>query len=151
MFGFCLVILLTVCAALADDSLTSEIGTTEDRFSIHGVALGSSESEMARHLGEPDSRNQQPSQFGASEIAYHYEGLDIHVTDGVVADIVLTKGPFKLDNGILVSMTRDEVESILNRAIVADNVSLRFGDSDCWVHFLFAEENLIKVRQWCAG
>ena len=139
------------CAVLADRPLIISYGKTDDSFSVHGIELGDAEAGVLSSLGEPISKVEQPPQFGEIEVEYRYEGLAVHLTDGTVASLALKKGPYKLDNGILIGMTRSRVEKLLGESFELEHIGLQFGASDCYAYLFFSERVLTEVQQSCAG
>lgn len=137
------------CAALADRPVIISYGKTDDSFSIHGIDLGATEDELLNGIGEPMSTAEQPPQFGEIEVEYRYQGLAVHLTDGIVASLSLKQGPYKLDNGILIGMTRSRVENVLGESFKLEHIGLQFGESDCYVYLLFSERVLVEVEQYC--
>ena len=136
-------------SALADRPVDISHGHANDSFSIRGIDLGDVEADVLSHLGEPISKVKQPPQFGDIEIEYRYQGLVVHLTDGSVASLVLHEGPFKLDNGILIGMTRSQVEKHLGESFALENIGLQFGESECYVYLYFSEKLLVEVKQYC--
>ena len=139
------------CVAVADRPVIVSYGKADDSFSIRGVELGATEAELIAKLDEPISKVEQPPQFGEIEIEYRYQGLAVHLTDGIVASLNLKQGPYKLDNGLLIGMTRVRVENFLGKSFELDHIGLQFGESDCYAFLFFSERVLVEVKQHCAG
>lgn len=149
---FKLLLIGLLCSACTD---SDEPNTTYDQtglpFTIQRVGLGSTEQELVQNLGEPISQTQQPPQFGEREIAYDYQGLYVHVTDGLVNGFQLSDGPLQYDNGIAIDMTRAEVARILGKSYELEQIHLRLGTSDCHAILSFSKNRLRKVFQTCVG
>ena len=147
---FGVLLALLCCTAFADRPEIVSYGKTTDSFSIRGIELGASEAELLEKFGDPIAKVEQPPQFGEIEIEYRYQGLAVHVTDGKVANLNLKQGPFKLDNGLSIGMTRSRVEEFLGESFELEHIGLQLGESDCYVHLLFRERVLSEIQQRCA-
>ena len=145
-----LLLICLVCLACADDPNTV-YDETELPFTIQRVGLGSTEQDLLENLGTPISQEQQPPQFGEREIGYSYQGLYVHVTDGIVEGFRLRDGPFEYDNGISMDMTKAEVASILGKSYESDQVFLSLGQSDCHVILRFSDGRLRETDLKCWG
>lgn len=146
-----IVVALIAGAVLADTRHTTSYGDTNDSFLIEGIGLGTTESELIRELGEPLSKVELEPVFGDREFEFRYTALTVLTLDGIVDSLRLKEGPYSLDNGFAIGMTRNQVEQRLGLSFEMEDIRLRINKSDCHVTLIFDDRILVEVWVFCEG
>jgi hypothetical protein len=145
-----IVLIIIAFSVLAENHLLRRFPLAH--ATVQGVALGSTNDEVIKFLGEPIEKRMEPPQFGNLEITYVYDGLFIHTTDNSVEQITINSSEYRLGNGLRVGSTKEKFKEIFGLEDVGEKLSLYIGEGNsCFSVFDFKDHLVFQINIYCAG